>query len=61
MKATGYGYEQNVTKGKCEKCRIVWYWQTGKRKLKDTRCKICGGRLRPTTKYMKRFAWKKYN
>jgi NAD-dependent SIR2 family protein deacetylase len=56
----GYKATENITKGKCNRCQVVWYWKTGKRRLKDTRCKVCGGYLRPTTHLMKRFAWKQY-
>ena len=50
----------NVTKGKCNRCRLVWYWPAGKRRLRDTRCPGCGGRLLPTTHQMKRFEWREY-
>jgi len=57
----GLSCDQGITKGKCSRCKVVWYWKTGKRKLKDTRCRTCGGRLTQTIHLMKRFPWKKYD
>ena len=57
----GYSATDNVTKGKCARCKVVWYWPAGKRRLKDTNCPRCSGILRPTTHLMKRFEWRKYS
>ncbi|MCK4714035.1 MAG: hypothetical protein KAT35_00545, partial [Candidatus Aenigmarchaeota archaeon] len=46
------------TKGKCRHCQIVWYWKTGRARLKDTRCPVCNSWLTTTTHLMKRFVWK---
>jgi len=56
----GLKYTDNVTKGKCTRCRAVWYWPTGERKLRDTRCPVCNAGLLPTTHQMKKFEWRKY-
>lgn len=55
-----FGFEKDVTKGKCNVCKIVWYWKTGTRKLKDTRCPLCHYWLYATTKYMRRYDWRPY-
>lgn len=57
----GLSCDQGVTKGKCIHCQVVWYWKTGKHRLKDTKCKSCGAWLIPTTHLMKRFVWKPYD
>lgn len=53
----GFDCTSGMTKGKCIKCKVVWYWPTGKLRLKDARCPNCNGRLLPTVHYMKRFPW----
>ena len=57
----GLSCNQGVTKGKCSRCQVVWYWKTGKQRLKNTRCRNCGGKLTPTTHLMKRFVWRRYD
>ena len=57
----GYSCTDGVTKGACHRCKVVWFWKTGTRKLKDTLCPRCQGRLRTTTHLMKRFAWVPYD
>ena len=42
------------TKGRCRNCNIVWWWNENKdRRLRDTRCPKCGGRLGQTTHLVK--------
>lgn len=45
------------TKGRCHRCHVVWWWKTGTRRLKDTRCPNCDGYLRPTTHLTKSCPW----
>lgn len=52
--------DYEITKGKCNCCKIVWYWKAGTRKLKDTRCPVCRCWLYQTTKLMRRFDWRPY-
>ena len=54
----GYDCQSGKTKGKCNHCKVVWYWPTGKAKVKDTKCPECGASLLPTVHYLKRFPWK---
>ena len=41
--------------GKCENCRIRWYWakEGFVRKLSNIVCPECHGELKPTTTYLK--------
>jgi len=52
------GCTSGITKGRCWKCNIVWYWKTGRGRLRDTRCPNCGGNLRATAHYTKSAPWK---
>jgi NAD-dependent SIR2 family protein deacetylase len=54
----GFDCTSGKTKGKCSKCKVVWYWKAGILRLKDAKCPQCGGPLTPTVHYMKRFPWK---
>lgn len=54
----GLDYLSGNTKGRCWRCNIIWYWKTGKRRLKDTKCPDCGGILRPTAHYCRTATWK---
>lgn len=53
-----HGCTSGITKGRCHSCKVVWYWKTGSRRLKDTRCPQCGGQLRATTHLTKSVPWK---
>jgi hypothetical protein len=57
----GFDCNSGMTKGKCTRCRVVWYWPrppVSKLKLKDALCPNCGSHLTPTVHYMKRLPWK---
>lgn len=52
------GSTSGKTKGRCRQCKIVWWWRRGKRRLTDTQCPQCGGRLKPTTYQTKSAIWR---
>jgi len=55
----GFDYTSGMTKGKCTRCEVVWYWPSGKLRLRQARCPTCNGRLHATTHIMKRYPWRK--
>lgn len=60
MGGVRYSCVDDVTKGRCHKCQIVWWWKRGTRCLKDTTCPSCGGRLRATTHLCKKSDWRQH-
>lgn len=43
-----------ITKARCHKCNIVYYWRrSAHHLLKDTMCPKCGHYLHPTAHYIK--------
>lgn len=53
----GLDCESGYTKGRCWNCQIIWFWESGKIKVKNTKCPKCGGILRYTTHYCKSAKW----
>ncbi len=50
--------DPGVTKGRCRRCNIAYFWKTSpKHRLKNTHCPKCGCRLFPTVHYLKSVPW----
>ena len=45
-----------ITYGRCWRCKVAYRWH-GAPRLKDSRCRCCLGRLRPTTHFLKAARW----